>query len=79
VLALLSGHTHPLLTAEVIRSLRLERMMMVIVTHELRFGREISHRIAYLSRGQITEIWPPGELLDSPQDPTLKEFVRRMP
>jgi polar amino acid transport system ATP-binding protein len=64
---------------EVIRSLVVERMIMVIVTHELRFAREISHRIAYLSQGQITEIGPPGELLDNPQDPTLKEFLRRMP
>jgi polar amino acid transport system ATP-binding protein len=64
---------------EVIRSLVLERMMMVIVTHELRFAREISHRVAYLSQGQIAEIGPPGELLDNPQDSTLKEFLRRMP
>jgi polar amino acid transport system ATP-binding protein len=64
---------------EVIRSLVRERMMMVIVTHELRFAREISHRVAYLSQGQIAEIGPPGELLDNPQDSTLKEFLRRMP
>src|SRR4029453_11361182 len=64
---------------EVIRSLLLERMMMVIVTHGLRFAREISHRVAYLSQGQIAEIGPPSELLDNPQDSTLKEFLRRMP
>jgi polar amino acid transport system ATP-binding protein len=63
---------------EVIRSLVLERMMMVIVTHELRFAREISHRIAFLSKGQITEIGPPAELLDNPQDPALKEFLRHV-
>jgi ABC-type histidine transport system ATPase subunit len=63
---------------EVIRSLVLERMMMAIVTHELRFAREISHRIAFLSKGQITEIGPPAELLDNPQDPALKEFLRHV-
>ena len=47
---------------EVIRSLVLERMMMVMMTHELRFACEISHRVAYLSQGQIAEIGPPGDL-----------------
>jgi len=63
---------------EVIRGLTRERMMMVIVTHELNFAREISHRIAYLAQGRIVEIGPPSELFDRPQDPTLKEFLRRL-
>ena len=63
---------------EVIRGLVLDHMMMVIVTHELSFAREVSHRIAYLSQGRIVEIGPPGDVLDRPRDPTLKEFLRRV-
>jgi polar amino acid transport system ATP-binding protein len=63
---------------EVIRGLVLDRMMMVIVTHELSFAREVAHRVAYLSQGRIVEIGPPGDILDRPQDPTLKEFLRRV-
>jgi polar amino acid transport system ATP-binding protein len=63
---------------EVIRGLVLDRMMMVIVTHELTFAREVSHRIAYLSQGRIVEIGPPADIFDRPQDPTLKEFLRRV-
>ena len=63
---------------DVIRSLLVEPIMMVVVTHALGFAREISHRIAYLSEGRVTEVGPPGAVLDAPRDPTLKEFLRRM-
>ena len=63
---------------EVIRGLVAERMMMVIVTHELSFAREVAHRVAYLSQGRIVEIGPPSEVFDRPQDPTLKDFLRRV-
>jgi polar amino acid transport system ATP-binding protein len=63
---------------EVIRGLVADHMMMVIVTHELTFAREVSHRIAYLSQGRIVEIGTPGDILDRPRDPTLKDFLRRV-
>ena len=63
---------------DVIRSLVSERMMMVIVTHAIGFAREISHRIGYLSEGRIVEIGSPAQVLDNPQDQTLKDFLRRM-
>ncbi len=63
---------------DVIRSLLPERIMMVLVTHALRFAREIAHRIAYVSEGVITEIGDPVQILEQPKDPTLKEFLRRM-
>lgn len=50
----------------------------VLVTHALRFAREVAHRIAYLSEGSIVELGTPAEILDRPKDPTLKEFLRRM-
>jgi polar amino acid transport system ATP-binding protein len=63
---------------EVIRGLILDHMMMVIVTHELSFAREVAHRVAYLSQGRIAEIGSPSDIFDRPQDPTLKEFLRRV-
>ena len=63
---------------EVIRGLVPERMMMVIVTHELRFAREVAHRVAYLAQGRIVEIGAPADIFDRPQDPTLKDFLRRV-
>ena len=63
---------------DVIRSLVSERMMMVLVTHAIGFAREISHRIGYLAEGRIVEIGSPAQVLDNPQDQTLKDFLRRM-
>jgi polar amino acid transport system ATP-binding protein len=62
---------------DVIRSLLSDRIMMVLVTHALGFAREIAHRIAYLSEGVVVELGTPAEVLESPKDPTLKEFLRR--
>src|SRR4029453_11036161 len=44
---------------EVIRGLILDHMMMVIVTHELSFAREVAHRVAYLSQGRLAEMGLP--------------------
>ena len=63
---------------DVIRSLLSERIMMIVVTHAIRFAREISHRMAYVSDGLIAEIGTPSRILEAPQNPTLKEFLRRM-
>ncbi len=61
-----------------IRSLLTDRIMMVIVTHALRFAREVAHRIAYISDGAIVEMGSPAEILDRPKDPSLKEFLRHV-
>jgi len=63
---------------DVIRSPRTERIRMVIVTHALRFAREAAHRIAYMSDGASVEMGSPGEILDRPKDPSLKEFLRHV-
>ena len=63
---------------DVIRALVGEGITMVLVTHAISFAREIAHRIAYLSEGRVGEIGPPEEILSRPQDPTLKEFLRRI-
>ncbi len=63
---------------DVIRSLLREPIMMILVTHALGFAREIAHRIAYVADGRIAEIGRPEQILESPRDPTLKEFLRRM-
>lgn len=63
---------------DVIRDLTGQGIAMVLVTHAIPFAREIAHRIAYMSEGSIAEIGTPEEILVSPKDPTLKEFLRRI-
>src|SRR5947207_14886586 len=63
---------------DVIRSLLADRIMMVLVTHAVGFAREVAHRIAYLDPGPIVELATPADILDRPEDPSLKEFLRRV-
>ena len=51
---------------------------MLIVTHEMQFAREIADRIIFMDGGKIVEQAPPAELLDNPQDPRTKAFLRRV-
>lgn len=54
------------------------RQTMLIVTHEMQFAREIADRIIFMDAGRIVEMGSPAEILDNPQDPRTKAFLRRV-
>ncbi len=69
----------PELTLEilkVIRELAEEHMTMVIVTHEMNFAREVSHRMIFMEKGVIVEETTPDELFNSTNERT-REFLGR--
>ena len=53
---------------EVLRTLANEGCTMILVTHEMAFARDVSHRIVVLHGGQIVEDGAPGQVLDAPKD-----------
>lgn len=59
----------------VIRQLAQEGMTMVIVTHEIQFAYEVSHRVIFLNRGQIEEEGVTREVLTNPQSDRLRTFL----
>jgi polar amino acid transport system ATP-binding protein len=64
---------------EVIRELaRNTGMTMAIVTHELDFAREVSHRIAFMEEGILMAAIPAGELYSQPDGSRLQKFVRQV-
>lgn len=68
----------PQLVGEVLDTLRMlasEGMTMICVTHEMRFAREVSDRVAFFKDGLIHEIGPPGEIFDSPHHPETAAFL----
>ncbi|MCP8894846.1 amino acid ABC transporter ATP-binding protein [Shinella daejeonensis] len=68
----------PQLVGEVLDTLRMlasEGMTMICVTHEMKFAREVSDRVAFFHKGILTEIAPPEELFDTPKDPNLQQFL----
>jgi len=69
----------PQLVGEVLDTLRMlskEGMTMIVVTHEMRFAREVSDRVAFFCQGQIHELGTPQQIFDSPQKPETADFLR---
>jgi polar amino acid transport system ATP-binding protein len=62
---------------EVMRRLAEEGMTMLVVTHEMAFAREVSHRMVFMEDGVIVEAGPPSQLFDRPQDPRTRMFLQR--
>ena len=60
----------------VIRGLAEAGMTMVIVTHEVRFAREVADRILFMDDGVIVEQGPPDSLLDRPAQERTRKFLR---
>ena len=60
----------------VIRSLADEGRTMLLVTHEMKFAREVSDHIVYLYNGLIEEEGPPESLFGNPQSARLKQFLK---
>ncbi|MDR1570206.1 MAG: amino acid ABC transporter ATP-binding protein [Oscillospiraceae bacterium] len=62
---------------KVIRDLVRERITMLIVTHEIRFGREISDRVAFFDEGAIVEYGSTESFFNSPQSERTQRFLQR--
>ena len=60
----------------VIRALADAGMTMIIVTHEVRFAREVADRIVFMDDGAIVEEGPPAQLLDAPKQERTRRFLR---
>jgi polar amino acid transport system ATP-binding protein len=68
----------PMLVGEVLDTLRMlasEGMTMICVTHEMKFAREVSDRVAFFHKGVMAEIAPPAQLFDAPQHPETQKFL----
>lgn len=59
----------------VIRELADEGRTMLLVTHEMRFAREVSDKVIYLHQGQIEEEGPPEQVFGDPQSDRCRAFV----
>ncbi|KIZ47822.1 MULTISPECIES: amino acid ABC transporter permease/ATP-binding protein [Rhodopseudomonas] len=60
----------------VIRRLAEAGMTMIVVTHEVRFAREVADRIVFMDEGRVIEQGPPDDLLDRPKHERTQRFLR---
>ncbi|MDO4837093.1 MAG: amino acid ABC transporter ATP-binding protein [Clostridia bacterium] len=62
----------------VMRDLAETGMTMIVVTHEMRFAREVSTRTLFLDGGTIGEDKPSKELFAHPENPRLVSFLEKV-
>jgi polar amino acid transport system permease protein len=60
----------------VIRHLAEAGMTMIVVTHEVRFAREVADRVVFMDDGQIVEEGAPSAVIDNPQQERTRRFLR---
>jgi ABC-type histidine transport system ATPase subunit len=68
----------PELVAEVlgiIRSLAEEGRTMIVVTHEMKFARQLADRVHFMVDGLIVESGTPADIFDAPRNARLAEFI----
>ncbi|ATN36384.1 histidine/lysine/arginine/ornithine ABC transporter ATP-binding protein [Rhizobium sp. ACO-34A] len=59
----------------VIGDLAREKRTMILVTHEMKFAREVSNHVVFLANGVIEEQGPPEQLFGAPKSERLKKFI----
>ncbi len=62
----------------VIRNLAEQGLTMMIVTHDMKFSREIANRVFYMDEGVIYEDGTPDEIFDNPKREKTRAFVKRL-
>lgn len=61
----------------VIRDLANEGMAMIVVTHEIRFAREVSDRVVFMDAGVVIESGSPAQVIDNPEHGRTRSFLSR--
>ncbi len=60
---------------KVIRDLAKEGRTMILVTHEMKFARDVSSHVIYLHKGVVEEEGPPAQVFGNPRSERCKQFV----
>ena len=63
---------------DVMNELSREGMTMIIVTHEMKFARDVANRVVFLDKGRILEQGTPAEVFNSPQHERTRIFLTRV-
>jgi polar amino acid transport system ATP-binding protein len=61
----------------VMKALNDEGMTQIVVTHEMRFARDVADTVVYFDGGNIVESGPPERIFASPQDERTRKFLKK--
>jgi polar amino acid transport system ATP-binding protein len=62
----------------VIHRLAAEGLTMMVVTHDMKFSKDIANRVFYMDEGVIYEEGTPDKIFDNPQKEKTRAFVKRL-
>lgn len=62
----------------VMKSLAKDGMTMVVVTHEMRFAKEVGDRILFMDEGRIIEEGTPEDIFQNPKNSRTKDFLSKV-
>jgi polar amino acid transport system permease protein len=60
----------------VMRKLADAGMTMIVVTHEIRFARDVADRVVFMDGGVVVEQGTPEQMIDNPQQERTRRFLR---
>jgi polar amino acid transport system ATP-binding protein len=63
---------------QVMKTLAVEGMTMVVVTHEMGFAREVGHRVLFMDAGYIVEEGKPQDLFSNPRMERTRDFLSKV-
>ena len=63
---------------DLMKSLARDGMTMMVVTHEMRFAREVGDYILFMDDGQIIEAGTPEQIFDHPQQKRTQDFLKKV-
>ncbi|MBA1275367.1 amino acid ABC transporter ATP-binding protein [Stutzerimonas azotifigens] len=59
----------------VVKQLAVEGMTLILVTHEMRFAREVGNKLVFMHQGRVHETGHPQTLFAHPQTAELAQFI----
>ncbi|AVT14910.1 MULTISPECIES: amino acid ABC transporter ATP-binding protein [Comamonadaceae] len=59
----------------VVKQLATEGMTLIMVTHEMRFARDVGDQLVFMHQGRVHECGPARELFAQPRTPELAGFI----
>lgn len=62
----------------IMRELAEQKVTMVVVTHEMRFARDVSNHVIFMNGGEIVEEGTPQEVIVNPQKDRTKKFLSQI-
>ena len=63
---------------DVMKTLALEGMTMVVVTHEMGFAREVADRVIFMDEGKVVEVGTPEHFFKNPTHDRTKLFLSQI-